>query len=129
MKRVEGVWAELSANKVELNSVKNLQVYVKRLPKNAKQIDKMEADLNQMARSISKIASDLQDAVRNIEGNIEYANDEVKGINKAFSDLGMKPSDSKEFMDAQLSINQYKGYLNFYKRLIANAESARKALT
>ncbi len=145
MKKVESIWAELSAKaqeaskeventqevelseeQVELASVKALKTYIGYLEKGDGDLLKLRNQMNAISDKIGKISGEFTKKLNSHKGNIKNAEGEVKDVMKALKDLGVD-SGNPDVQKAEATIKDAKQGLKFFQSLESDFAAARKS--
>lgn len=136
MKRVEGVWAELSANQnqeVELSEAKKVELSsAKELNKLYKQIDRKidgvkgssqlaanaNRDLRQAMQTGRGIVRDFRSSVTDVEADVQRLESAMNQFEQALKELGVSPKDSPDWNGANAMMQQANDVVRKYEQQV-----------
>ena len=133
MKKVENIWAELSAKEVQLSeeqvelaSVKAVNAYIGYLAGYQSDLQKLRNQMNGLSGKIGKISGEFSKKLNAYKADIKNAEGEVNGVTKALKDLGVD-SGNPDVQKAEAAIKEAKQGLNFLQSLESDFAAARKS--
>lgn len=129
MKRVEGIWAELSANQddpreVELAKVQDLKSLVAKYNNLAESIDGQVVKIANALEPLKRIGNEIESGQSKLDSLQKQLFDVMQDINEKANDLGLGLGDVPEWNTAKELYNQHTRIQGQYDKAVRAIDSA-----
>ena len=129
MKRVEGIWAELSANQddpreVELAKVQDLKSLVAKYNNLAESIDGQVVKIANALEPLKRIGNEIESGQSKLDSLQKELFDAMSEISEKAKELGLSANDIPEWKNAKALYNEHTRIQGQYDKAVRAVDSA-----